>query len=308
MRAVMNTLAEVRETEANIDRLITPIEDLYFLLLRWPWAPACPPACRCCCGGGMQGCRLSGPGWTDAMQGLLHAPAHVFAASKFVLVLHLPATHGHPLLCRQLTPPRPPGLPPGRYEVRVPKEETDLVGDLRYSWRKLKKLAAETADSLSRLQVGFKRTLLQEVKAFVVDAVAFRQDWEASGPTVTGLDPMDATDRLHKFQQLFEVRKRKWVSYTQGEELFGLPVTRYPELARTEEEITMLDKLYSIYVNVITTLRGFGDYLWVDVVERIDAMGTQVRVRSGQELERAGQGKGRGWVGLGGRGQELHLP
>lgn len=45
-------------------------------------------------------------------------------------------------------------------------------------------------------------------------------------------------------RQLFEVRKRKWVSYSAGEELFGLPVTKYPELARTEEEITMLDKLY----------------------------------------------------------------
>jgi hypothetical protein len=41
-----------------------------------------------------------------------------------------------------------------RYEVRVPKEETDMVGDLRYSWRKLKKLALDVSDSLSLLQVG----------------------------------------------------------------------------------------------------------------------------------------------------------
>lgn len=41
-----------------------------------------------------------------------------------------------------------------------------------------------------------------------------------------------------------QVRKRKWVSYSSGEELFGLPITQYPELERTEEEIVMLDKLY----------------------------------------------------------------
>ncbi|KAL4452763.1 hypothetical protein ABPG75_008425, partial [Micractinium tetrahymenae] len=162
-----------------------------------------------------------------------------------------------------------------RYEVRVPKEEADLVGDLHYSWRKLKKLAADVADNLATVQVGFKRTLLQDVKLFVVDAVAFRQDWEANGPTVPGLSPMDAADRLRKFQQLFDVRKRKWDSFSSGEELFGLPVTQYPELERTEEEITMLDKLYSLYVSVITTIRGWGDYLWVDVVENIDAMGSQ---------------------------------
>lgn len=70
-------------------------------------------------------------------------------------------------------------------------------------------------------QVGFKRTLLQDVRAFVSDAVAFRADWEANGPTVPGLDPMDATDRLRKFQQLFEV---SWaVGGVGGRRLVGLP-------------------------------------------------------------------------------------
>lgn len=44
------------------------------------------------------------------------------------------------------------------------------------------------------------------------------------------LDPMDAADRLRKFKQTFEVNKSKWDNYASGEELFGLHVTRYPEL------------------------------------------------------------------------------
>ncbi len=32
----------------------------------------------------------------------------------------------------------------------------------------------------------------------------------------------------------------------------------------------------SLYVNVITTIRGFGDFFWVDVVEQIDTMTEQV--------------------------------
>ena len=71
----------------------------------------------------------------------------------------------------------------------------------------------------------------------MVDAVAFRQDWEMHGPTVPGLDPIDAADRLKKFSQMFEVRKRKWNNYTSGEELFGLAITQYPELEKTEKEI-----------------------------------------------------------------------
>ena len=69
----MEVLAEVREKESDIDSLVTPIEDMYALLLR--------------------------------------------------------------------------------YEVRVPKEETDMVSDLRYSWKKLRKLATDVSDTLTRMQV-----------------------------------------------------------------------------------------------------------------------------------------------------------
>lgn len=41
-----------------------------------------------------------------------------------------------------------------RYEVRVPKEETDMVSDLRYSWKKLRKLATDVSDTLTRMQVS----------------------------------------------------------------------------------------------------------------------------------------------------------
>jgi hypothetical protein len=41
-----------------------------------------------------------------------------------------------------------------------------------------------------------------------------------------------------------QLRKHSWEGFRSGEELFGLPVTQYLELEKTEEEIVMLDKLY----------------------------------------------------------------
>ncbi|KAK9865923.1 hypothetical protein WJX84_001850 [Apatococcus fuscideae] len=163
-----------------------------------------------------------------------------------------------------------------RYEVRVPKDETDLVSDMRYSWKKLRRMASDVSDNLARLQVGFRRELIKEVEIFKADARAFRSDWELHGPMVPGLDPTEAVDRLKKFMQMFEVRKRKWVSYVSGEELFGLPITQYDGLEKTEKEVTMLDRLYTLYVNVISTIKGYGEFLWVDVVEQIDSMTEQV--------------------------------
>ena len=71
------------------------------------------------------------------------------------------------------------------------------------------------------------------------------------------------SSRLSWLYILLQVRKRKWENYSSGEELFGLPVTQYPELEQTEKEVQMLDRLYNLYVTVITTIKGFGDLFWV---------------------------------------------
>ena len=91
-----------------------------------------------------------------------------------------------------------------RYKVEVPKEETQTVSELRAGWGKMKKVAVQVGDDLSRLQVGFKRELISEVKVFVVDAQEFRDDFERNGPTVPGLDPPEAVDRLTKYTQMFD--------------------------------------------------------------------------------------------------------
>ena len=40
----------------------------------------------------------------------------------------------------------------------------------------------------------------------MIDARAFRADWILRGPMVAGIGPMEAVDRLKKFQQFFDVR------------------------------------------------------------------------------------------------------
>lgn len=162
-----------------------------------------------------------------------------------------------------------------RYEVQVPKEETDMLSDMFYAWKKLRKLQSDVSEKLNRYQAKFKKELVKEVKLFVADAVSFRNDWETNGPITPGLDPMEAHDRLEKFQGYFLLRKQKWDKYVAGEILFGLPVTQYPELEKTEKEIGMLDRLYSLYVEVIKTLDSYSEYLWVSVIENIEKMISQ---------------------------------
>ena len=138
-----------------------------------------------------------------------------------------------------------------RYDVRVPKEDVELVQDLRVIWKKVHKAGGDVSTKLSGLQTGFKKELLVAVNLFIAVAQTFRQEFEENGPLIPGLSPMDAAERLKKYQRLFQDRERKWTSYSEGETLFGLQVTQYPELMKTKKELELLDKMYSLYVNVV---------------------------------------------------------
>lgn len=53
--------------------------------------------------------------------------------------------------------------------------------------------------------------------------------------------------------------------------MFGLPVTEYPELARTKKELGLLQKLYGLYNAVIDGVNGYYDILWTEVdIEKIN--------------------------------------
>ena len=70
---------------------------------------------------------------------------------------------------------------------------------------------------------------------------------------------------IHSFQSQFEELWRKHQTYSGGEELFGLPVTDYPDLTRIRKELNLLQKLYGLYNNVMDSVDGYYDILWVEV-------------------------------------------
>ena len=49
---------------------------------------------------------------------------------------------------------------------------------------------------------------------------------------VRGTPPREASDRLTIFQARFDELWRKFETYSAGEDLFGLPITEYPDLQR----------------------------------------------------------------------------
>ena len=94
---------------------------------------------------------------------------------------------------------------------------------------------------------------------------------QQEGPMVQGIPPREASDRLNIYQARFDDLWRRFQIYTDGEELFGLPVTDYPDLGRIKKELNLLQKLYGLYNTVMDSIDGYYDILWVEVdIEKIN--------------------------------------
>ncbi|KAM9807310.1 dynein axonemal heavy chain 5 isoform 2-T2 [Syngnathus typhle] len=169
-----------------------------------------------------------------------------------------------------------------KYELSVAKEEADKVDTLRYMWEKLLLRSTEVQNELIALQPKFRSELFTNVQIFMEDCQHFYMDYNKDGPMVVGLAPQDASDRLIMYQNRFDNLFRKYITYTGGEELFGLPVTQHPELLEIRKQLTLLQKLYGLYNNVIETVNGYNDILWADLhIEKInnDLLDFQTRCR-----------------------------
>ena len=89
-----------------------------------------------------------------------------------------------------------------------------------------------------------------------------------------GIPPRKASDRLNIFMARFDDLWRKYVTYSGGEELFGLTVTEYQDLQRNHKELSLLQKLYGLYNDVLEKVSGYFETPWIEI--NIDQINTEL--------------------------------
>jgi dynein heavy chain len=152
------------------------------------------------------------------------------------------------------------------------KDEIDSKTAMQNNWETLVVRAEVTRNELQGQQADFKMNLIKGIKSLVIDVKEFRHNFETKGPTVAGLEPREALNRLRMFSDEYSIRKRKYDSYFSGEILFGLPHTQYPLLVKTASEIELLDKLYSLYSKVKDTIAKWREIPWSEIQNEIEKM------------------------------------
>jgi dynein heavy chain len=151
-------------------------------------------------------------------------------------------------------------------------EEKDMREKLDENWGALRQKAEDVTEEIAELQAGFRKSLLEDVKAFKLDTEAFRKDFVARGPMVKGITAGEAQDRLRRFEDEAEIRKRKRELYANGEALFAIPPTPYEELDTTDKELALLGKLYSLYRDVTVRVDDWNVILWPDFAANVVAI------------------------------------
>ena len=153
-----------------------------------------------------------------------------------------------------------------RYELILTREEIDQVTNLRENWAKLMK----SAENVRTILLQDKRTTLEQeldkqVKTFVVEVIRFRNSFDATGPSVTGIDPYEALRRLYDFQRQYETFDARRKTLDSISILFGLLCKPFPELDKTGEELNLLNQLYKVYQVFLDFDKVFRNTLWSEI-------------------------------------------
>ncbi|XP_048268511.1 dynein axonemal heavy chain 8 [Bombus terrestris] len=153
----------------------------------------------------------------------------------------------------------------GRFDISISKEEQDIVDSLRYNFTNMLNTAKQVQAKICEMQEPLKKELTDGVAIFKQQVIQFDLDFELNGPMVEGIPAKEASDRLIFFQALLEELWEKYETYSSGESLFGIEITDYPALHQRKREINLLQKLYSLYLQVIRTIDGYYEIPWSDI-------------------------------------------
>ena len=155
--------------------------------------------------------------------------------------------------------------------------EMDQKSVIRSTWKRMVNKAEVVTDELGKLQMGFKKGLLKDIRAFVTDVLRFRNDFVTNGPGEPGIDPNTAVERLKRFKDQYDIFARKEELYRGGEELFALKPTPYPELQKTKKEVALQETLYGLYVDVHDKIEVEWPHIqWSEVQKNMETMTERV--------------------------------
>ncbi|KAG5316447.1 DYH8 protein, partial [Acromyrmex insinuator] len=153
----------------------------------------------------------------------------------------------------------------GKFNIDILKEDQDIVDGLRYNFNNMLNMAKKVQTVICEMQDPLKKELIDGVTLLKKKVAHFDIDFELNGPMVEGIVAKEASERVILFQARFEELWERYETYSSGESLFGIEVTEYPSLHQRKKELNLLQKLYTLYLQVMRTIDSYYDIPWSEI-------------------------------------------
>ena len=151
-------------------------------------------------------------------------------------------------------------------EGAMSKDELDADNILDNRYKLMCDKAEVCSQDVKNVQGAHKRTLIADVNDFVGDVDRFRKEWTNNGPMGEGVQAELAIERLGTLRDKLEIRERKLRLYQDGQTLFKLPVTEFPDIQLTRKEVGMCDGVFGVYTDVKNSIDGWKELQWSQVM------------------------------------------
>ncbi|XP_035785030.1 dynein heavy chain 8, axonemal-like [Anopheles albimanus] len=157
-------------------------------------------------------------------------------------------------------------------ELGITLENIETVYGIRDTFKAMTRRVEKVENEIIALQVPLQRELAKGVAKFNAEIDDFDAEFDTRGPLEEGIPPKEASDRLLIFQSRFDELWCRYEMYAAGEAFLGLKVNEYPVLQRRKKEFNLLNKLYSLYLEVMRSIETYYETPWREVdIESINA-------------------------------------
>lgn len=143
--------------------------------------------------------------------------------------------------------------------------EVTKADALHLSWQATVDAALTRDVRLVKVKAQFTEVTKADVAAFSASADELRTAYHATGPTSLGITLTQGLAMMADFTKRLAGAYKQREGLMNAERLFGLAMTRYPQLQEVQDDMDHVAPLYTLYADLTAFAETNSNMLWADL-------------------------------------------
>jgi len=156
-------------------------------------------------------------------------------------------------------------VPDGPPDLSKSKVVADYLDEAPMIWEGIVKTKYAKKDAIAPIKMQEEIKLKEELNAYYEEMRAFRGEFRGNAPFAHQGTAEEAYAEIDVFAKKLEDFATRAADFNKQEELFELPVSKYPELPQTLMELRLLRALWDFKAMVMFTYDGWKRCAWDQV-------------------------------------------